>query len=149
METGYCHTQVGTVTLVILGVAAGILAGIAIASGAAVFPLVFRPLLGLCAVLFGWLTVEVVGGSLECRFGPGLIRKSFALSDIREARVVRNPWYYGWGIHWTLRGWVLNVSGLRAVEITLASGRRYRIGSDEPAELAEAIRCAAGLDRSL
>jgi hypothetical protein len=35
--------------------------------------------------------------------------------------------------------WVWNVSGLDAVELTLRSGRRFRIGTDEPEELAKAI----------
>ena len=72
-------------------------------------------------------------------FGPGLIHKTFAASDIREARIVRNRWFYGWGIRWTPHGWLFNVSGLDAVEVELRSGRQYRIGTDEPRQLHEAI----------
>ena len=37
-------------------------------------------------------------------------------------------------------GWLFNVSGLQAVEIFLRSGKKYRIGTDEPERLVEAIR---------
>jgi hypothetical protein len=38
------------------------------------------------------------------------------------------------------RRWLYNVGGLDAVEITLASGRMLRIGSDEPNALAAALQ---------
>ncbi|MDY7014940.1 MAG: hypothetical protein SVX43_15355 [Cyanobacteriota bacterium] len=62
-----------------------------------------------------------------------------------EAVAVKNPWYYGWGIRLTPRGWLFNVSGLDAVEISLNSGRHFRIGTDRPRELERAIRRAAHL----
>ena len=37
-------------------------------------------------------------------------------------------------------GWLFNVSGVQAVEICLRSGRKYRMGTDEPERLADAIR---------
>jgi len=97
-----------------------------------------------CALLFCCLTVEITGDELVCRFGPGLIRKRFVLCEIREVKVVKNPWYYGWGIRLTPHGWLFNVSGLNAVEIELASGKRFRVGTDQPEELAEAIRKGIG-----
>jgi hypothetical protein len=33
-----------------------------------------------------------------------------------------------------------NVSGLDAIELTFATGKRFRIGTDEPGKLLEAIR---------
>jgi len=41
-------------------------------------------------------------------------------------------WLVGWGIRWTGSGWLFNVSGLDAVELSLKSGRRFRIGTDDP-----------------
>jgi len=40
----------------------------------------------------------------------------------------------------TPHGWLYNVSGLDAVEVTTKSGKKYRIGTDVPAELEQAIR---------
>jgi len=100
--------------------------------------------LGFFAWLFGGLTVSLDGSHIWIRFGPGWPRKSIALAEVRGAEVVRNSWWYGWGIRLTPHGWLWNVSGLDAVELELASGRRTRIGTDEPRELAAAINRAIG-----
>ncbi len=91
------------------------------------------------AFLFYSMTVEIRGDNLFIRFGPGLIRKQIPLSGVRDVRIVRNPWYYGWGINVTPQGWLYNVSGLAALEIELESGRCLRIGTDDPKGLSEAI----------
>ncbi|MBS1223341.1 MAG: hypothetical protein H6R24_19, partial [Proteobacteria bacterium] len=62
-------------------------------------------------------------------------------------RPVRNSWLYGWGIHRTPHGWLYNVSGWEAVEITLASGKRLRLGTDEPGQLTQVLRAAATRQR--
>jgi hypothetical protein len=75
-------------------------------------------------------------------FGPGVIRKSFEVDEIRDVHVVRNPWYYGWGIHMTPHGWLFNVAGREGVELVFDSDTKVRIGSDEPSRLMAAIRLA-------
>ncbi len=45
----------------------------------------------------------------------------------------------GWGIHYTSRGWLYNVSGFRAVAVKLKSGKQFLLGTDEPAQLRAAI----------
>jgi hypothetical protein len=104
-------------------------------------------LLGALVVsLFVTLTVEVDGTALTCRFGPGLFRKRIALADIVRATPVTNPWIIGWGIRWYPgHCWVWNVSGLQAVELDLRSGRKFRVGTDEPAALAEAVTTAKSM----
>jgi hypothetical protein len=97
-------------------------------------------MLGVVAALFRTLTVEIRGETLRLFFGPGLIRRSLSRKEIVGAEPVRNEWHYGWGIRFTAFGWLFSVSGLDAVEISLDSGKRARIGTDEPRELAEAIR---------
>jgi hypothetical protein len=59
-------------------------------------------------------------------------------------QAVRNPWYVGWGIRMGPSGVVWNVSGLDAVELAL-SEKRFRIGTDEPEALVEAITRARGV----
>ncbi len=39
------------------------------------------------------------------------------LRTSRDACIVRNPCYYGWGIHLSLDGWIYNVSGRWAVRL--------------------------------
>ncbi|MBN1541411.1 hypothetical protein JW992_04635 [candidate division KSB1 bacterium] len=95
-----------------------------------------------CLVLLSTLSVKVGSETLIVSFGPGLIRKKFAIRDIRTARAVRNPWYYGWGIRLTPHGWMFNISGLDAVELELTNGRKFRIGTDDPLNLVAAIQSA-------
>lgn len=148
MEPGYRHTQTGTVIIAsITGVA---LLGFVVLLGApapqqGVGALV---LLGtaLGLALFWSLTVEVGGGAVTCSFGVGLIRKRIPLSEIRAVQAVRHPWYGGWGIRWLPgRYYIWNVSGFDAVELELESGRRFRIGTDEPDALMRAIQDAKSM----
>ena len=102
----------------------------------------FVPLAALLAAT-GWafssLTVEITPTRLIWFFGPGLLRKSIEREAIMGVTPVRNPLWYGWGIHLTPRGWLYNVGGLDAVELALNNGRTLRIGSDETAALAGAL----------
>jgi hypothetical protein len=89
--------------------------------------------LALALVLFHSLTTEIEGSDSNCRFGLGLIRKRFPLSDIVGAGGVRNHWFAGWGIRWFPGRYVLwSVSGFRSVELVTKEGSRFRIGTDEP-----------------
>ena len=79
-------------------------------------------------ILFRSLTIELNYSELRCYFGDGLISRRFPLSEIVSASPVRNRWYYGWGIRLTPSGWMFNVSGLEAVELTFVSGNSIRMG---------------------
>jgi hypothetical protein len=92
-------------------------------------------LLAIATLLFYNLTVVVDNRSVKASFGLGVIRKSIPLEDIESCRAVRNRWWYGWGIHWTTKGCLYNVSGMMAVELRLKNGKRIRIGTDRPGEL--------------
>jgi hypothetical protein len=144
MNPHYRHTQVGWV---ILGIAGAILAFVwsrlpPEAAAAAFFPLLL--VIGLTLLVFSALTVEVDAEAIRLRFGIGLVRKRIPLAEVTGWREVRNPWYTGWGIRLG-PGYVLwNVSGRDAVELALASGRCFRVGTDEPSELAAALVRAKG-----
>jgi hypothetical protein len=97
-------------------------------------------IIAVALVLFSTLTVVIWEDELEVRFGPGPIRKRFKLHDIESCRVVKNHWYYGWGIRLTPHGVLYNVSGFYAVELRLRTGKKFRIGTDVPQELEIAIR---------
>ena len=148
----YDHSQRGTTVIVSLG------AGVALC--AAVFVFVLRDpdaaqvggpvaafvlaILLASMTLFHRLRVVVSGAGVEVAFGFGWPRRVFPLTAIRGARVVRNSWLYGWGIRLIPSGWMFNVSGLDAVELDLALGRKFRIGTDDPQGLESAIRAALG-----
>jgi len=137
----YKHTQVGTVILIMASAVVIFLFYINKQENR-MFVWLTTAFLSMLLILFGTLTVEITDTELSCRFGPGLIHKEFPLDEITGATVVTNPWYYGWGIRWTPHGLMYNVSGLQAVELSLASGEKFRIGSDQPEELADAIQTA-------
>lgn len=146
MVQNYRHTQFGTLLFIIIGLAA--LGGVAamLAAGAPLRMTVLFPLVMVFALaLSGWMTVEVGQGALRWRMGIGLLGGSFNLSDIAEVAVVRNPWWYGLGVHLTPDGWLYNVSGSEAVRVRLASGRTVRLGSDEPQKLLNILRESAGV----
>jgi len=136
----YRHTQVGWVLLAALAAGAGVVAFAAGKTGWSTAATSVLALLLVVAALFCTLTVRITGAEIECRFGPGLIRKRIPLAAVRAARQVRTEWYQGWGIRLTSGGWIFNVSGLDAVEVELADGNRIRVGTDEPDALAAAIR---------
>ncbi len=136
----YEHTQVGYLVITAM-TAAMILIGIVLANaGVNWIAIAVLIIIGVALVLFSSLTVVIREDDLETRFGPGPIRKKFKLRDIESCQVVRNPWYYGWGIRLTPHGWLYNVSGFDAVEIKLRTGKTFRIGTDDPQELEGAIR---------
>jgi len=142
----YKHRQIGTLILFALGFCVALTATVLILVPAqpVVVGLVLVILL-LCIFLFWSLTVEVTEDKLVVSFGPGVIRKSFRFEDIHDARTVRNPWYYGWGIRLTPHGWLFNVSGFDAVELELRNNRKFRIGTDDPQQLLTAIQRASQL----
>lgn len=141
----YKHTQVGTLILVVLGIVAiwTMVTWWLSRQPIWIFVIILSGVL-LVGILFGSLTVTVDDSSVQCWFGPGWFRRQFALAEIAEVVPVKNPWFYGWGIRYTGNGWLFNVSGFDAVEITFTSGKQVRIGTDQPQKLAAAIREGAG-----
>ena len=135
----YKHTQIGWLTLILVGI--GILLtgyfGILYSNWIALSVFV---ILVICIILFASLTVIVNGNIIEIRFGVGLIKKQFSLEKIQSCAVVKNRWWYGWGIRIIPKGWLFNVSGLDAVELSMRNGKTYRIGSDESQKLCEVIQ---------
>jgi hypothetical protein len=137
----YKHTQVGYLVLVVMLVAALGIFGLA-PRGPLPVTVIVAVLLIISAVLFSSLTVEISDGELRFHFGPGFWRKRYPLAEVADAEVAQSSWWEGWGIRVTPRGMLYNVSGTGAVEIKLRSGRRLRIGTDEPEVLVQAIRAA-------
>ena len=136
----YRHTQIGYLTIVALVLVLFLITTIMALIVFSWIAFAGLGILVICLLLFSSLTVVIGDEVLEIRFGPGIIRKKFYLKDIESCLAVKNRWFYGWGIHLTPHGWLFNVSGFSAVEIKLKSGKKYRIGTDVPAELEEAIQ---------
>jgi hypothetical protein len=138
----YSHRQFGTVIAGSIAAAvAACLTLVCIVPGAGddlvILPMV--AILVIAGILFSSLTVEVTDRVLSWRFGPGWIRKQVNLSEVERIEVIRIHWLWGWGIHLTPKGWLYNVSGMKAVQIRLRSGKSFLLGTDEPERLQAAI----------
>ena len=144
MPTRYRHTQVGWVILALLAAFAFFFWRGLPPEAAAAARLPFLVVAAVLLLGFSALTVEVDDEAIRLRFGVGLVRKRIPLADVGAWRAVRNPWYSGWGIRLGPNGVLWNVSGFDAVELDLPGGRRFRVGTDEPAELVAAIARAKG-----
>ena len=140
MMNQYRHTQIGYLLTILYG---GVVVFIGYLNVLTGFnnPFALAALIVLLVVLkfFSSLTVTVDDQVIKIQFGLGVFPKVFQLKDIESYAVVKNPWYYGWGIRYTPRGWLFNVSGYSAIELQMNNGKRYRIGTDEPDRLAGAI----------
>lgn len=91
----------------------------------------------VCLLTFYKLTITIDDTHFAFSMGIGLIRKSFPLSDIESCRAVKNSALAGVGIHLTSSGWLYNISGKYAIELTFKSSRnKIRIGTDKPDEIA-------------
>ncbi|MCK6563017.1 hypothetical protein L6R21_27815 [bacterium] len=141
----YRHTQVGTVIIIaVLCAAIVTLFVLVMGAGPSWFsPLTVLAITGVVLAMFSSLTVEVEKSTLTCWFGVGFVRKTILLSEVDQVRAVENPWFVGWGIRWIPGSyWVWNVSGFRAVELVMKNGTRFRIGTDQPEALVQAITLA-------
>lgn len=134
----YRHTQVGysmlaldLVLVVLLGVP-----GVTRGSGAL---LLGAALALVVAVLFSTLTIEVRGGVLQFHFGFGLFAKQIPLSEIAAVALSRSRWWEGIAIRITPHGMLYTVAIGPAVEIALASGQRFRLGTDQQGALIAAL----------
>ena len=95
---------------------------------------------GLMYLLFYRMTTVITDEKVRVSFGVGLIWRNIEFNKILSAVAVKNPWYYGLGIHLIPNGMLFNVSGSGAVELTLKSnGRVFRIGTKNSLQLRDEI----------
>jgi hypothetical protein len=140
MAVRYCHTQRGTLLIVVM-----LIAAVAAASLAYLIPrqawLQGALAIGFAALawLFSSLSVEVTESEIRWHFGPGIWRYRIARTDIESVRIVRNSWLDGFGIRVRPGYRLYNVSGLDAVELRLKMGVIRRIGTDDAQALAGAL----------
>jgi len=100
-------------------------------------------ILGFCLLIptlfLSTLTVRVDNQQIRWHFGPGIWKKSIAIEQLHKIRIVRNKFWWGFGIRFYGSGWLYNISGLDAVELQLKDGSYIRIGTDQPTELHSAL----------
>lgn len=136
----YTHTQIGYLLIIVFSVALILIGTLVFRTNFTLGLIFVFAFMVLCLATFATLTVEVDDQALNLKFGIGLIRKRFPLKEVEAYRAVKNPWYYGWGIHMIQNGWIFNVSGWEAVELQMKNGKKYRIGTDDAEGLANAVK---------
>jgi len=146
---GYRHTQVGWAVVAICGIVALVVAAALVnevtkgrMAWTDVQVWIGPAVLGVAAALFGRQTVEIDSGTLRWYFGPGIWTNEVHLVDIQSVRTFTYSPLAGYGIRWTRRGWLYNVSGTHAVEIA-TTDTTFAIGTDEPERLKAALEKAA------
>ncbi len=103
------------------------------------YPILTLIVVCLITAIFSSMIITINKQEIKWHFGPGIWHKTINLADIENLQKVRNKWWYGWGIRRYKSGWLYNVSGLNAIEITLKSGKQFRLGTDEPEKLYKSI----------
>ena len=135
----YDHVQRGWVVLPLLG---GIVLLVLLAPGGRLPWFAWLPI-GLAlvvAAVFSRLRITVDDDTLSWRFGWGWPGWKVQLANVAGVAPDRSTALEGWGIRLTSRGTLYNVSGLDAVEVTLRSGKRFRLGTDEPEVLVRELQ---------
>ncbi|KKT82285.1 MAG: hypothetical protein A3B07_02310 [Candidatus Yonathbacteria bacterium RIFCSPLOWO2_01_FULL_43_27] len=154
--TSYRHTQIGYLILVVTLAVLALFAWVYITaraeppsyySGTNFLVTAIMVLIVSTLASFTTLTTSIDNSYLQIKFGYGIFKKKFLLSEIVSTKQVKNHWYYGWGIRLWLwpKMWIYNVSGFDAVEINMKNGNVYRIGTDEPERLEVAIKRAINI----
>jgi len=142
MEAKYRHTQYGALMFVVFlltGILIAIVAWTIIAEGRMLSAILMTCVYLLGLGLFYSFTVEISAKQLKFWFGIGMIRKTYALSEIQSTKVIKNPWYYFWGAKSIPGGWFYAIAPGTAVEIGLKNGRVVQLGTDQPEKLKQAI----------
>jgi hypothetical protein len=96
--------------------------------------------MGICLLIFYKLTIIIDDTHLSFKLGAGLVSRKYPLASIKECSAVRNNPFTGIGIRLYSKGWLFNVSGLGAIELTFKNkSSRIRIGTDKPEEIAQFV----------
>jgi hypothetical protein len=102
----------------------------------------------ICLLIFYKLTIYLSDTSISFKLGIGLITRKYLIAEIQSCKAVRNDPLSGIGIRMIPGGWLYNVSGLRAVELTFKNKKsKVRIGTDKPDEITEILSKMIKIDR--
>lgn len=133
----YMHTQKVPDNVMAVATVAGLALGLTPPGW--VLRLIAMGILGATAFNFRSLTVSVSDDKIHLQYGDGPLKKSFPLAGISNVQAIRTSPIMGWGIHYVGSGWLFNVYGLDAIEVTYHDGKKVFIGTDEPHVLTSAI----------
>jgi len=149
MEAKYRHTQYGALMFIVFLITGTLITVVAlnIIAEDRILSAILMIMLYLSGlVMFYALTVDVSEKKLKFWFGIGVVRKTIVLSEIQSTKVVKNPWYYFWGVKSIPGGWLYAIAPGTAVEIKLRNGKIIQLGTDQPKELNQALETSRQRD---
>ena len=93
-----------------------------------------------CLLSFYKMTIVLKPTAIQFKLGIGIIQKSYAYHTIKSSRAVRNNVLMGIGIRYFGGGWLYNVHGLTAVELTFKDKSKViRLGTNKAQEISEEL----------
>lgn len=102
--------------------------------------IVLSLILFISLLLFYRIVIEIDTTNISFKLGIGIIRRSYNLSEIESCTPVKDSFLNGWGIHKIRNGWLYNVSGFKAIELTFKNTDKVvRIGTNRPDEIAGVV----------
>jgi len=105
--------------------------------------------IAICLLIFYKLTIYLNDTSISFKLGIGLITRNYLITDIQSCKTVRNDPLFGIGIRMIPGGWLYNVSGLNAIELTFKNKKsKVRIGTDKPGEIAKILSRMMKVEKS-
>ena len=158
MNEEYQHTQVGIVTILVILLSAAFTAFVLVsalqsaqgqtATLLGITGFVVTGVFILVLVVFNSFTIRIAPGTVSFWFGWGVARQSLPIEAIRSVEIVRNPWYYFWGIKSIPGGWLYSIApGGRSIELVLKDHRKIRLGTNRAEEIE--LRLRQAMERSI
>ena len=93
-----------------------------------------------CLLVFYKLTIIIDDTNISFKLGIGILGKSYEIAEIASCKPVKNSFIYGLGIHKIPKGWLYNISGFNAIEITFKdTDKVVRIGTNKSKDISELI----------
>ena len=137
----YKHTQVGYIFFIVISFMSIFFLYLDFNTTLESYVYILQGLILFVILSFSSLTVSVNSNELKVRFWYWLFRKTFNISDIVSVKIAKNKWYTGYWIRYHIRPFktIYNVSGLMTVEIVTREWKIFRIWTDEPEKLRDAI----------
>jgi hypothetical protein len=89
---------------------------------------------------FYQLVIEIDRVHISFKLGIGLFSRQYKIDNLNNCKSVTNSVFEGIGIRKISNGWLYNVSGSKAIELTFKDSKKIiRIGTNKPDEISEFI----------
>jgi len=101
----------------------------------------FLSLIMIVALLFFYkITIEIDDTFISFKLGIGWFGRKYRIDNLISCKSVKNSIWYGMGARLLPNGWLFNVSGLKAIELSFKDKKSIiRIGTNKPEEIAEIV----------